>query len=228
MAEASKYAWKDPTTLTRVVQVLGIVVLFTWAASLTLSLVVGQASEYAADQVEFTGPQLIRAALDTANILFLLAVIPYAMWIWRVTANAHTFGRKVDAKPGWTIAWHVIPIAFLFMPYSALSEVWDVSNASKRLKWVLLVWWVGFIARSLTLNIYNFAAPSFAAGDPGSPLILAAFADLCGVVSGLAFIPMLGMMAKAQKEAHVASAFSDAQPEMIMMGDEPPVMRPAE
>lgn len=50
-------------------------------------------------------------------------------WIWRTVRNTGLLGiRNMTYSPGWSIGWWFIPLANLFAPYMALSEIYRANR----------------------------------------------------------------------------------------------------
>ena len=87
-----------------------------------------------------------------AAIFGLAALIAGCMWIYRATANLFHFGlERLQITPGWAVGWFFIPVAFLWKPFQAMSQLerasrydssWWIRPSSSLLKW----WWGMFLA----------------------------------------------------------------------------------
>ena len=86
--------------------------------------------------------------------IYLLAVIPFAIWFYRVAANAWTINpRGMRWSAGMCVGWYFVPIANLFRPYQATRDVDTISSshghfsAKRFMSWWWSLWlitaWVG-------------------------------------------------------------------------------------
>ncbi len=84
---------------------------------------------------------------------YLVAAVAFAVWTWRVVANARTFKPSMNASPGWAIGWYFVPIASLWKPFGYMQETWDASSAQmSRHGSALLRWWWGLWIASTILS----------------------------------------------------------------------------
>ena len=49
------------------------------------------------------------------------------VWVYRANVNARAMGAQLETSPGWAVGWFFIPIASLFMPFQAMSDLWKGS-----------------------------------------------------------------------------------------------------
>lgn len=73
-----------------------------------------------------------------------------AVWTYRITANAFSFGHAPSQSPGWAAASYFIPVLNWWRPYVAVTEAWDASDpdggdARQGGRGVLAVWWAFFL-----------------------------------------------------------------------------------
>jgi hypothetical protein len=102
---------------------------------------------------------VIVAAMAILGLLLqvasLAAYVFFLMWMHRSSKNAHSFGHEgLEFTPGWCVGWWFIPVAFWWMPYRALREIWRASDpetvlAESRYAWAgqnvpstFLLWWL--------------------------------------------------------------------------------------
>ena len=103
-----------------------------------------------------------------ALAIFLVAIVTFLMWQYRVRKNADYIGTTgLRFSPGWVIGWWFIPIMGLFRPYQVMKEMWQSNyhnvyeyNESRNLEVSgLLGWWWGLLIvsgfiSSVSLRIY--------------------------------------------------------------------------
>lgn len=73
----------------------------------------------------------IRAALVGIPSFFvwITTVICFCVWVVKASKNARALGAEgMQITPGWAAGWFFIPIANLFMPFKAVSEIWKASE----------------------------------------------------------------------------------------------------
>jgi hypothetical protein len=60
--------------------------------------------------------------------LLILTIILFMMWVYRASQNIRAFGAQdVKFTPGWAVGWFFIPVANLWMPFKAMSEIFRAS-----------------------------------------------------------------------------------------------------
>lgn len=87
--------------------------------------------------------------------VFAATVLVFAIWIYRVAQNARALGAAgFTITPGWAVGWYFLPIANLWMPYKAMSEIWRASRnpagwqadrAGEFLGWWWAMWVVSYL-----------------------------------------------------------------------------------
>lgn len=88
-------------------------------------------------------------------LLFLAAGIVFLVWVYRSTANAHSFGaQNLASGPGLAVAWYFIPIANLWMPLATMRETWKASVEPRDWEMatspaVLPLWWLTSLAANI-------------------------------------------------------------------------------
>jgi hypothetical protein len=92
-------------------------------------------------------------------VIYIGAVIAVAMWIHRGHRNLHEAGiPDLRFSPGWAVGWYFVPIAFLFMPFQAMRELWTVSHNrsdsfSASAPGNLGMWWAFWIIGNILGNV---------------------------------------------------------------------------
>ena len=145
-ATGSHAGFQDPTALakwTKVFLYAGIAVALVSAWGVVGDL---QANGGAGSQEDWT----------PLGILWLLARIVIGLgtpilvlsWVYRANYNARQLGAAdMRFTPGWAVGWHFVPIAWFWMPYLAMREIWRASVSPSDWAtvpvWPLLRWWWG-------------------------------------------------------------------------------------
>ncbi|MEZ6241595.1 MAG: DUF4328 domain-containing protein [Phycisphaerales bacterium] len=108
-------------------------------------------------------------------LVFVPTVVLFCIWTFRSAVNARTLGaRGFRITPGWAVGWYFIPVATLWMPFKAMSEIWRASihpiKGDDRTAWrnapvgvLLQAWWTSWVLGTLVTNIASrfFDEPSF-------------------------------------------------------------------
>jgi len=140
---------------------------------------------------DYIDPALTLAAGVSALLYFILFVaagIFSLRWIYRANANAHCLNADMSMSPGWNVGWFFVPIATWWKPYEGVRDVWRISaipqdpNSVERPS-LLVKWWTFWL-------LTNFAGTvsfrlQFRATEVGTAIL----ADVCDIVSGIAFVP---------------------------------------
>lgn len=71
--------------------------------------------------------QAIIGYIQTAFLI--IGIVVFLTWVYRANKNLHSFlNPALKFSPGWTVGWFFIPIASLWKPYQALSEISKASD----------------------------------------------------------------------------------------------------
>jgi hypothetical protein len=79
-------------------------------------------------------------------------IVLFMIWTYRASSNIHALGgRGIRFTPGWAVAWYLVPIANLWMPYQVMSEIWRISRnpigpRSETTGRLLPSWWFCWLA----------------------------------------------------------------------------------
>lgn len=150
------------------------------------------------------------------GVLYLVSLfacyVVVAMWIYRTSANAHSFGVEMSITPGWAIGWFFVPFANLVMPYQAMKEVWEESHQlagrHDAAESSLVGWWWGlWIASNIASNLTFYFG-----GDAPDALELARYIQLIAagisVAASVALILMMRRLDVAQLAASRGGVFA--------------------
>jgi hypothetical protein len=120
----------------------------------------------------------------------------FVTWTYRTNGNIHALGGQgIQFTPRWAVAWYLVPIANLWMPYQVMSEIWRVSRdptappsemTSRLLQWWWLCWLALLIAGSIHLR-WSIPAHGLEEVFSAEPLSIA-FSMLAIISVGLAFV----------------------------------------
>lgn len=107
----------------------------------------------------------IRGLSALAQLGVMLALVPlFCVWVYRCAVNARRLGGGgFTQSPGWAVGWYFVPVAMLWMPFRAMSEIWRASVpgalAGGPLDWgdrragaLLNAWWIAWILGNIVTN----------------------------------------------------------------------------
>ena len=204
------HMYKDPTGITR----LAIIAVWTHLAA-----IVGLTASmwYLYSTEAFIDPETLMA-LGTGqlvlSVLIFAAMIVVGIWIYRVSANAHTLSDEMTISPGWAVGWYFVPIANLFKPFQAMKEVWLASHFRGNwhgeptpglLGWWWALWIVTNILSSISFRI-GVEQPEVLA--PGPVVALDGLGTLLTVPLCLILIRMMQQLSHAQLHARHDETFA--------------------
>jgi len=125
-------------------------------------------------------PSVVQGNLDPATLLLavqsllgILAIFNAMSWLRRAAETIRALGAKgLTVTPGMAVWWFFIPIANLFMPYRAVSELWRASVyraawASHTASGLIGFWWGFHLATMFSFDQFTqldeltFAAARF-------------------------------------------------------------------
>lgn len=92
-------------------------------------------------------------------IIVIGTFVLFGVWIHRTDSNVHALGATgLRFTPGWAVGWYFVPVANLWKPYQAMSEIWRASknpagwqseSAGGLLRW----WWFWWLVSTFGDNI---------------------------------------------------------------------------
>jgi len=109
----------------------------------------------------------IAGAAITQILAYIATIVFFAIWINRSCKNAWLFdaadrpprrllgpvaSSAMTVTPGWAVGWYFIPIANLWKPYGAMSEIRNASGPGKMTA-ILPFWWALWIGANVIGNI---------------------------------------------------------------------------
>jgi hypothetical protein len=124
--------------------------LYLWAA---LQLVL-----FAVLALSLSDTAYAQAAAGLVVVALLLGIataIPVWIWMYRAMAIAHEIVPSLTISPGWAVGWYFVPIASLWKPYEAMSEISEGSQSGGP-NWDEVVgsligwWWAMWLIRTVT------------------------------------------------------------------------------
>lgn len=94
-----------------------------------------------------------------AFIVIIGTIVLFGVWIHRMDSNIHAFGASnLRFTPGWAVGWYFVPVANLWKPYQAMSEIWRASKnpagwQSESVDGLLHWWWLWWLASTVGDNV---------------------------------------------------------------------------
>jgi hypothetical protein len=100
--------------------------------------------------------------------VLVACALMFCLWTYRVAKNAAAMGARLSISPGWSVGYYFIPIVSWWMPYSAMTQVWDASSPDprsdpyqQRSHGLLIGWWLSWLAsRGVHLVVSRWNEPS--------------------------------------------------------------------
>ena len=140
-----------------------------------------------------------QSAIGIAQLaLYLAQAIVILGWIRQANKNARALGaRDMEFTPGWAIGWYFIPIANLWKPYQAMSEIWRASSGSPDWKsaetsGTLQGWWAAWlVANALGRVSFRLSMKAEALPELKNASIATAVADVASIVLSLLFLEVV-------------------------------------
>ncbi len=141
--------------------------------------------------------------------LFIYTPICFCMLMYRCAKNARAIGfHGFKYEAGWVVGWFFIPLAYLWMPYKAVGEVWksslDPADDPLESDWWYLkngilfnAWWASWVVGTLLTNISSRMSRSTSTVEQLG-MILTPFGALLQVAAGGLCIMMIFKLTKRQ------------------------------
>ena len=135
-------------------------------------------------------------------MLFVVTVVWYCLWLYRVAANVAAFGAAwVRVSPGWAVGWNFVPVANLWMPYLAMADISRASLSpetgdSDPVPTAVKTWWTLWIISNVLSFISGFLAPL---GYETSAYILMGVYVPVGIASAWSACRMVTAVTQAQQ-----------------------------
>ena len=224
MAETKTYTPLDPTGLSRLVVILLYVDIAAAVVSTLAAAVEFRAYGALPGDTAATfggGPDLppmvevIRGLGGLVQVLAFLVVGFFILkWIYRTSRNAHALAKGLTITPPWAVGWFFVPIAFLFKPYQAFRETWQVSSnpaawASEPTPSLLGWWWGRWLVSNILGNISSRI--SFSAKTVDLQMISDAVevaSTLMSIPADLVFIVVVQRLSRMQTKAISQQVFA--------------------
>lgn len=155
-----------------VLVISGIVMLLDWASLLILLVTADSNNLNAPPSAAVSSLESASSFIGIANFAVLVYTAVYVCkWMYRGTKNMLALGMSsTRVSPGWAVGWWFIPIACLWMPYRAMSDIYKVSKNNSGIRFSAydndntVGWWwtywllpvaIGLLAGILTLALIS-------------------------------------------------------------------------
>jgi hypothetical protein len=163
----------------------------------------------------------VEAITGWTLIALLVTGVLWCIWQHRAHSNLRSFGRNGLAyTPGWAVGWWFIPIASLWKPLGAMSELWKASeptddpNAWARAKgwWALGVWWACWIGGNVLDLVSGAMQQETDVSTVASSDLVAVVAQLLEVAAAIFAIVILRDILSRQRALAVMSGAAPVPP----------------
>lgn len=83
-------------------------------------------------------------------IVFLWSAVVIGRWTYRAMKNLRAVGYETSVSPAWTVGWHFIPVALLWMPFRGMAQIWRGSihgapTGNNQLPTSMRLWWASWL-----------------------------------------------------------------------------------
>lgn len=153
-------------------------------------------------------------AQGLVGILLLLGyilIIPFLVWLYRVSANAKSLKPSYDRSVWAVYFWYFVPFAGIIMPYFVMSEIWHASSGGRARSpkagpLLLKIWWVIMLVRGFG------GIASVALRIPA----VTGFLYLCGAGVAVCFVLIVDRLQKMQTATYLARTFDEEAPVSVL------------
>jgi len=97
-------------------------------------------------------------------VLILATIITFCVWVFRMNKNLEFLGAVgLRSSPGWAVGWFFVPVANLWKPYQAMSDLWRASKAPDSWREIergpVLPWWWAFwlVSNAVSNGVFRFS-----------------------------------------------------------------------
>jgi hypothetical protein len=183
-----------------------------WTGVKQLELL-GRAPFISEAEAEANDTMVATAVLAYVAVALTTAII-FGFWLVRANRTARSLAPgSVQISPGWSVGWFFVPVANLWKPYQAVTEVWFASemydpNRVVERPWFFPLWWAAWIGGTVLSRLAGSAMKS--AGSDIGELIDATYLsiadDVAWLVAALLAILVVRSIAGAQEKGWRARA----------------------
>lgn len=123
-------------------------------------------------------------AIGTLALVSVISSIVFLRWTYVAAMNAQASTTvELSNSPGWCVGWYFVPIANLWKPFTALKEIWEISDVHRGSAAIVGVWWFLRIATSVAERLHNGLASGTEFGGPNDVLFVNYLAIVVNVMT---------------------------------------------
>jgi hypothetical protein len=143
--------------------------------------------------------------LESLLTLFMVAsAICVLAWLFRAVSNVPALGRGTPRWSPWqSVVWWFVPVAFLFMPFLVVRDVWRrMSPASERVSGAIVgAWWLLYLGGALGGRLAAQAmSVAITVDEVRSAFVIALPAGAATAVAGALLIAIIRTVEARAKE----------------------------
>jgi hypothetical protein len=96
------------------------------------------------DPATEAGFVVLGLSLNVVGLVSTAATVVLAIWTYKSTLAARSFGHRTAHSPGWAAAGWFVPVVSLWFPYQAVRDLVPVQHpARRRVGWWWACWLIG-------------------------------------------------------------------------------------
>lgn len=146
--------------------------------------------------------------VDALNLLALIVcAILFLVWSAKAHANLPHLGvSKLTFSPTWAVIGWIIPVAFFFVPFMVIQEIWKASDPrysgedwrkapSSLLLWG---WWILVILARLGRSFTRLVEKS--TSDVRETIPIVVFSESCWIVAGILLVLIVNTITNRQQQ----------------------------
>ena len=90
--------------------------------------------------------------------IFVWSAITISVWTFRAMKNVRQSGYVTTVSPGWAVGWYFIPVAFLWMPFRGMAQIWRATferapTGKTALPSTMRWWWAFFLLSNFSAQV---------------------------------------------------------------------------
>jgi hypothetical protein len=139
-----------------------------------------------------------RALGSGANVIGLVSVVVFLVWLYHAARNVKRLGRPgLTMSPGMCVGCFFIPFANVFLPYRAVSQIAAASEADGkgRAASVVLAWWLLYLGSSFSTTALRLVRKTL---DVGARIGLNAVNDLLATATLMCLVLLVRLITRGQ------------------------------
>jgi Domain of unknown function (DUF4328) len=119
--------------------------------------------------ITFGNQEVIYSIDPGALVVFAISAVLFLVWLRRTHMNLTPLGAKErQFSLGWAVGWWFVPVAWWWMPYRVVAEIWrsssglapatasSASNGAATHPAVVVFWWVMWVISTVLVNLASF------------------------------------------------------------------------